>query len=265
MDVRRLHRHDAQQLQQVVLHHVAQRTGAVVEIAARLHAHLLGERDLHVADPGAVPQRFQQRVGEAQREQVLHRLLAQVVVDAKDLRFGEDAAHVLVDLLRGSQVASQGLFQHHPRVGADQPGGRQVLADGREELRCRRQEEDPHVGRRILQCLRQRGEVLRCVGVGLDVVQSLDKGIEVRLVHLRGRNEAGEVRRHLRDEVAAGQALASRGDDAAMRRQVAVSMAVVQRGQQLAHREVAGAAEKKQVERRDLWHARGGHFVCASG
>src|ERR1700722_14650784 len=38
---RRLHCHDAQQLQQVVLNHVAQGAGLVVEIAAALHAQLL--------------------------------------------------------------------------------------------------------------------------------------------------------------------------------------------------------------------------------
>ena len=73
-------------------------------------------RDLDVGDVLAPPQRLEQRVAEAQREQVLHRRLAQVVVDAEDLLLGEDAAHArLIARLRG-QVVAQRLFQHDARV-----------------------------------------------------------------------------------------------------------------------------------------------------
>ena len=44
----------------------------------------LGHGDLHVVDRQVVPERLEQGVGEAQRDQVLHRLLAEVVVDAED-------------------------------------------------------------------------------------------------------------------------------------------------------------------------------------
>ena len=47
---RRFHRHQAQHLQQMVLHHVAQRTGVVVVPAAGAHAERFGDRDLHVVD-----------------------------------------------------------------------------------------------------------------------------------------------------------------------------------------------------------------------
>jgi hypothetical protein len=70
----------------VVLHHVTQRAGLVVERATALDAQRLGDRDLHVADAAAPPQRLEQRIAEAQREQVLHCLLAEVMVDAEDLR-----------------------------------------------------------------------------------------------------------------------------------------------------------------------------------
>jgi hypothetical protein len=86
---RRLHGDDAQQLQQVVLHHVAHGAGAVVEAGAAADADFLGHRDLHARDVRRAPQRFQDRVPEAQHHQVLHGFLAEVVVDAVDLRFGE--------------------------------------------------------------------------------------------------------------------------------------------------------------------------------
>jgi hypothetical protein len=75
------------QLQRVVLHHVAQRAGLVVEGAALLHAQVFGDGDLDVGDVLAAPDGLEQRIAEAHREQVLHRGLAQVVVDAKDLLF----------------------------------------------------------------------------------------------------------------------------------------------------------------------------------
>ena len=70
----------------MVLHHVAQRAGLVVELRAALDADVLGDGDLHVLDAAAPPQRLEQRIAEAQRQQVLHRLLAEIVIDAKDLR-----------------------------------------------------------------------------------------------------------------------------------------------------------------------------------
>ncbi len=79
----------------MVLHHVAQRAGVVVIVAAALQPDRLGDGDLHVIDDIAVPQPLEDRVGEAQRQQVLHRLLAEVVVDAEGLRLGEDLPHLV--------------------------------------------------------------------------------------------------------------------------------------------------------------------------
>jgi hypothetical protein len=54
----------------MVLHHVAQCAGVVVEVAARFDAEFLGDRDLDALDPLAAPQRLEQRIAEAQREQI---------------------------------------------------------------------------------------------------------------------------------------------------------------------------------------------------
>src|SRR2546429_6674481 len=51
--------------------HVAQGTRLLVVRATRLHADGLGDRDLHVGDVVAVPQRLEDLVGEAQHEEVL--------------------------------------------------------------------------------------------------------------------------------------------------------------------------------------------------
>jgi hypothetical protein len=115
---RRLHRHDAQQLQQMVLHHVAQCAGLVVEGAASLDAQLLGHVDLHVTMTAAAPQRLEQRVAEAQRQQVLHRLLAEIMIDPIDLPFGKDRADVLVDVSAEARSVAQRLLEHHARCRA---------------------------------------------------------------------------------------------------------------------------------------------------
>ncbi len=78
-------------MREVVLHYVAQRTGAFVVGGAMLDAESLGNRDLHLLDTIAVPHRFEDRIGKAKHQKVLNGLLAQVMVDAVDLRFLEVA------------------------------------------------------------------------------------------------------------------------------------------------------------------------------
>ena len=86
-----LHRDQRQQLEQVVLEDVAAGAGLLVERAAALDAQVLGHGDLDVVDVAPVPERLEDAVAEAEDQQVADRLLAQVVVDAVDLRLVEDA------------------------------------------------------------------------------------------------------------------------------------------------------------------------------
>ena len=59
----------------MVLDHVAQRAGAVVEGAARAHAEAFGQRDLDVGDALAAPQRLEQRIAEGTfREDLFYRI-----------------------------------------------------------------------------------------------------------------------------------------------------------------------------------------------
>ena len=66
---RRLHRQEADDLQEMVLDDVADRAGLVVEAPAPLHAELLRHGDLHALDVVAVPDRLEERVGEAEHQQ----------------------------------------------------------------------------------------------------------------------------------------------------------------------------------------------------
>ena len=99
----------------MVLHHVAQRAGLLVERPAPLHAQRFRRGNLHVVDVIAVPDRLKDSVGKAEDQNVLHRLLAQVVVDAEDLALVEDRVHLVVQLARRIQIVAEGLFNHHRR------------------------------------------------------------------------------------------------------------------------------------------------------
>ena len=73
---------------------------AVVEAASTLDPERLRHRYLHACDVVPVPDRFEEGVGEPEDEQVLHGLLAEEVVDAKDRRFVEVAVQDLGELDR---------------------------------------------------------------------------------------------------------------------------------------------------------------------
>ena len=92
----RLHRHQADQLEDVVGHHVAQRPRSLVVAAAALHPQRLGHGDLDVVHVAPVPDRFEDAVGEAEHHQVLDGLFAQVVVDPVDLLFLQGRTQVAV-------------------------------------------------------------------------------------------------------------------------------------------------------------------------
>ena len=92
---RRLHRGQRDELEQVVLEDVTDCAGLFVERGATLDAERLGDGDLDVVDELAIPDRLEDPVREAEREQVLDRLLAEVVVDPEDLR--------LVEVLRAAR------------------------------------------------------------------------------------------------------------------------------------------------------------------
>jgi hypothetical protein len=73
----------------MVLDDVTDDAGLLVESRPVLDADRLADRDLDMVDVGVVPDGLEDRVGEAEREDVLDGLLAQVVVDAEDLALRE--------------------------------------------------------------------------------------------------------------------------------------------------------------------------------
>ena len=78
----------AEQLEQVIRDHVAERARLLVKPATRFHANGFSRCDLHVIDVFAPENRLEQRVREAHREDALNRVLAKKMVDTINLVLG---------------------------------------------------------------------------------------------------------------------------------------------------------------------------------
>ena len=144
---RRLHRCQGEQLEEVIGNHVPQRPGCFVKAAALFHAYSLRGGDLHAVDELPVPQRFRNAVCEPEHHQVLHRLLAQVVIDAVDLLLAQDFLELAVQLLGRIQISSKRFFHDDPGPPAVgllcQASLAQLLRHGSEKLGGHRQIEEP--------------------------------------------------------------------------------------------------------------------------
>ena len=130
--------------------------GTVVIAAAVFHARVLGHHDLHVIHEVPVPQGLEDRVGKPEGQDVLDRLLAEVVVDAVDLVLREYGVELVIEASGALQVLAEGLLHDDPSPppgAAVQAGCSEVPHDDREELgRCGEVKEDiplcsrPHPG-----------------------------------------------------------------------------------------------------------------------
>ena len=117
----------------MVLHHVACRACCIIEVAATFDAQLLGDGNLHMPDATTPPEWLEQHIAETQRHQVLHRFLAQIMIDAIDLMFFEHSRNGLIDAFGRREIVTQWLFQHHARCGSDEVRPCQVVANGCEQ------------------------------------------------------------------------------------------------------------------------------------
>ena len=109
-----------------------------------------------------MPQGLEDVVGEAEDQQVLHRFLAQVMVDAVDLGLLEVAVQQFVQLDGRLQVPAEGLFQH-------QAGP----APAAVQLRL------AQAGNRRSHGLRRRGQIKEAIAREImDLFQGLDPGCQ---------------------------------------------------------------------------------------
>jgi hypothetical protein len=233
----------------VVLNHVAQPAGLLVVAAAPLDAGGLGDRDLDVVDRLAGPGPLDHRVREPEDQDVLHRLLAEVVVDAKDLRLVEDLAHGTVELTGAREIVPDWLLEHDPCIFPEAPLA--DPADDRREGRGRRGavEEPPTLGAKLgvepHEALAKQAEGVGVVERRGDVGEPSREGLPATLI----QSVAGEIFDRPAGALAeAGvvEAASARADDRVALRQQALVGQVVEGRKQLAAGQIAGRAEDDQ-------------------
>ena len=172
---RRLHRHEREHLQEVVLDDVAECADPVVERPAALDPEVLGHRDLDRVDVLTAPHRLEQGVGEPQVHDVLHGLLAEKVVDAVQALLRHERGQAPVQLARRDEICPEGLLHDEARV-VQEARASQVLGALEEGRRRNGEVEDRAL--RLPECLLQllvEGVVHR---VAAHVRESREEGVE---------------------------------------------------------------------------------------
>src|SRR6266550_2157473 len=94
----------------MILNHIADCAGLIIERASALNSKVLRHSNLYALDLIAVPERFQNRILEAEEDHVVHRPLSQVMVDAEDVLLIEGAEQDPIKLLCGGEVVTEGFF-----------------------------------------------------------------------------------------------------------------------------------------------------------
>src|SRR5262245_633081 len=94
----------------MILNHVADRAGLIIERPPALYPEILRHGDLHTLDLIAVPERLEERIREAEEHHVMDWSFSQIMIDAKDVLFVESTEQNLVKPLRRGKVVAEGLF-----------------------------------------------------------------------------------------------------------------------------------------------------------
>src|SRR6266487_2038433 len=96
----------------MVLDHVADGPRLFIVATTPLQTEVLCHRDLYVIDITSVPHRLKDAVRQAEDQDILHGLFAQVVVDTIDLFLAKHFSNLAVEFFRRSQIVSERLFDN---------------------------------------------------------------------------------------------------------------------------------------------------------
>ena len=156
----------------MVLDHVPDRSGLLVERPAPLQAEPFRHRDLDRPDVVPVPDRLEEGVREAEVDQVLHGVLAEIMVDPEDPFFVEAAVENPAQPPGRREVASERFLDDDPRAlvaaGVVEPPDDRAEERGRD----REVEDRPF---RVAQFLPERRVGGRVVVVAPDVAEKAGK------------------------------------------------------------------------------------------
>ncbi len=239
----RFHGDEAEHLAEVRRDHVPEAPRGLVERAAPCGRQLLRHVDLYRHQIVAVPRRFDQSVGEPQRQDVLHRFLSQEVVDPVHLILADDVLQCGVEFAGGFEVGAERLL--HDDAGVlGQPFAAEH-ADHRLRGLRRNREVDQRAGvltEAFVRLLDRGREILAVVGIGDLKAHAPQQVVEHLLVDVV--DEFLQLAADLVAELVIGaRRVAARSDDGVVLGQASCSRQVVQTGEELALGQIASRTE----------------------
>ena len=97
----------------MILDHVAQGASFLVIGATPFDADGFGRCNLNMVDIAAIPERLEDAVAEAESQNVLHGLFAEIMIDAIDILLGKNFVDLLIQLPRARQIVAERLFHNN--------------------------------------------------------------------------------------------------------------------------------------------------------
>ena len=176
---------------------------------------------------------------------MLHRLLAEIMIDAEDLPFVQDREQLAVQRLRRAQVRAEGLFDHDAAVLIGDAMARQTLGDVAEQRRRDREVEG--MDRALAHPVLQRLPAALAPRVDGHIAQQGQELGQLRVVRL-GAREFADGLGGLGAESVVVLVGARGADDLAGGRELSRLEAPVETGQDLAMGQIARGAKDHEVE-----------------
>ena len=249
---RRFHRDEREELKHVVLNHVSKRAGLFVIPGARADTFFLRDRNLHMVHVFLVEQRLEDAVRKPQDQDVLDGFLSEVVVDPVDLPLVEHRGNRVVDRPGAFQIATDWLLDDQARERAlrravDEARASELFDRGTEQRRRHRQVVHAISGQPalVLDRVEPRAEPGKAVVLAYRRRNKKQRRREIvpcLRIERPARKSTDSVLRELAIRIVI-EARPSDSNNRHARGKQPVEIEVVERGQELAMRQIAGAAE----------------------
>ncbi len=199
-----------------------------------------------------VPQRLEQHIAEAERQQVLHRFLAEIMVDPIGLLFPEDRLNGVVDHAARGEIMADRFLERDPGARTCETGGLEPPNGVGIERGRRGQENRKPVVPGVANRRGERGEARRIGHINGHVVEAVQKAFNLIGHDLLGREEAGQCLGDLSAKRRVIDPPPGRSDNPQVRRDQPIQMEAVERRQQHTPGEVAAGPEQHHRVRRSV-------------
>src|SRR4029453_12889705 len=144
---RRFHRDETEQLEEMILYHVAQGPGGLIITGTVFHAQRFRGGDLNVVDEARVPKWLEDRVRKTQDQNILCRLLPKKVIDPISLIFRKGTLYDTIEVPCRFEIGAEWFLKNDARPASlaslVQSGFLQILHNRFELIRRSREVEEP--------------------------------------------------------------------------------------------------------------------------